>query len=111
ANTTRAFPLGGRGPGKPYELVGHKWFFSAPMCDAFLVLAHEEAGLSCFLLPRVLECGRRNAIRLQRLKDKLGYWSNASSEVEFQGAVAFMVGDPARGVATTLQMVALTRQD
>ncbi|MBL8957630.1 MAG: acyl-CoA dehydrogenase family protein [Myxococcaceae bacterium] len=111
ANSTKAHPLGERGNGQPYELVGHKWFFSAPMCDAFLVLAYEEAGLSCFLLPRFRPDGTRNAIRIQRLKDKLGDWSNASSEVEFQGALAFMVGDPARGVATILEMVALTRQD
>jgi putative acyl-CoA dehydrogenase len=81
------------------------------MCDAFLVLAYEEAGLSCFLLPRFAPDGTRNAIRVQRLKDKLGDWSNASSEVEFHGALAWMVGDPARGVATILEMVALTRQD
>ncbi|MBK7859376.1 MAG: acyl-CoA dehydrogenase family protein [Archangiaceae bacterium] len=111
SNSTKAYPLGERGNGQPYELVGHKWFFSAPMCDAFLVLAYEEAGLSCFLLPRWTPEGRRNAIRIQRLKDKLGDWSNASSEVEFQGALAYMVGDPARGVATILEMVALTRQD
>jgi len=111
ANSTKAYPLSERGNGQPYELVGHKWFFSAPMCDAFLVLAYEEAGLSCFLLPRFKPDGTRNAIRIQRLKDKLGDWSNASSEVEFQGALAYMVGDPARGVATILEMVALTRQD
>jgi putative acyl-CoA dehydrogenase len=111
ANSTKAHPLGERGNGQPYELVGHKWFFSAPMCDAFLVLAYEEAGLSCFLLPRWRPDGTRNAIRIQRLKEKLGDWSNASSEVEFHGALAYMVGDPARGVATILEMVALTRQD
>jgi putative acyl-CoA dehydrogenase len=111
ANSTKAYPLGERGNGQPYELVGHKWFFSAPMCDAFLVLAYEEAGLSCFLLPRWTPEGKRNAIRIQRLKDKLGDWSNASSEVELGGALAYMVGDPARGVATILEMVALTRQD
>ncbi|XXF79643.1 isovaleryl-CoA dehydrogenase [Myxococcaceae bacterium GXIMD 01537] len=110
-NTTRAQPLEGRGPGKLYALVGHKWFFSAPMCDAFLVLAQAEGGLSCFLLPRFTPDGERNAIRIQRLKDKLGDWSNASSEVEFQGAIAWMVGDEGRGVPTILEMVALTRQD
>jgi putative acyl-CoA dehydrogenase len=110
-NSTKAYPVGERGPGKPYELVGHKWFFSAPMCDAFLVLAYEEAGLSCFLLPRIRPDGTRNAIRIQRLKDKLGDWANASSEVEFHGAFAWMVGEPARGVANILEMVALTRQD
>jgi putative acyl-CoA dehydrogenase len=111
ANTTRAHAVGQRGPGQLYELVGHKWFFSAPMCDAFLVLAYTEAGLSCFLLPRFAPDGARNAIRIQRLKDKLGDWSNASSEVEFQGALAWMVGEEGRGVATILEMVALTRQD
>jgi putative acyl-CoA dehydrogenase len=110
-NTTRAYPVGARGPGQVYELVGHKWFFSAPMCDAFLVLAQVDAGLSCFLLPRFRPDGERNAIRIQRLKDKLGDWSNASSEVEFQGALAWMVGEEGRGVATILEMVALTRQD
>ncbi len=94
-----------------YELVGHKWFLSAPMCDAFLILAQAPAGLSCFLLPRFAPDGSRNALRLQRLKDKLGDHSNASSEVEFQGALAWRVGEEGRGVATILQMVALTRQD
>lgn len=108
SNSTRAHPLGG----DQFALVGHKWFFSAPMSDAFLVLAQEgEAGLSCFLLPRVLDDGSRNAIRLQRLKDKLGNWANASSEVEFQGAWARRLGAPGRGVATIIEMVALTRLD
>jgi putative acyl-CoA dehydrogenase len=111
ANTTRATPVGKGGPGELYEIVGHKWFFSAPMCDAFLVLAYVEEGLSCFLLPRFTPDGKKNAIRIQRLKDKLGDWSNASSEVEFQGALAWMVGEPGRGVAAILQMVSLTRQD
>jgi putative acyl-CoA dehydrogenase len=111
SNTTRATPLDVAGPGRLYELVGHKWFFSAPMCDAFLVLAKSAAGLSCFLLPRFTPDGARNAIRIQRLKDKLGDWSNASSEVEFQGALAWMVGEEGRGIATILEMVALTRQD
>ncbi|WP_257452052.1 isovaleryl-CoA dehydrogenase [Archangium lipolyticum] len=110
-NTTRAHQLGSRGPGQPYALVGHKWFFSAPMSDAFLVLAQAEGGLSCFLLPRFTPDGERNAIRIQRLKDKLGDWSNASSEVEFHGATAWMVGEEGRGVSTILEMVALTRQD
>jgi Acyl-CoA dehydrogenases len=110
-NTTRAYPLGPAGPGQAYELVGHKWFFSAPMCDAFLVLAQTERGISCFLLPRWRPDGTRNAIRLQRLKDKLGNHSNASSEVEFQGAYAVMVGEEGRGVVTILEMVALTRLD
>ena len=115
ANTTRALPLEAGGTGGLYDLVGHKWFFSAPMCDAFLVLAQTEAGLSCFLLPRFAPgTGSerlRNGIRIQRLKDKLGDWSNASAEVEFQGALGWLVGAEGRGVATILEMVALTRQD
>ena len=115
ANTTRAFPLDAGGAGRLYELIGHKWFLSAPMCDAFLVLAQTDAGLSCFLLPRfapgAAADGTRNGIRIQRLKDKLGDWSNASSEVEFEGAAAWLVGAEGRGVATILEMVALTRLD
>ena len=111
ANATRATPVGVPGPGELYELVGHKWFFSAPMCDAHLVTAQAEGGLSCFLLPRFAPDGTRNAVRIQRLKDKLGDWSNASAEVEFQGALAWMVGEPGQGVRTILQMVSLTRQD
>ena len=107
SNSTRATPVGDG----LHELVGHKWFFSAPMSDAFLVLAQTEGGLSCFLLPRFAPDGSRNGIRIQRLKDKLGDWSNASSEVEFHGASAWMVGAEGRGIATILQMVALTRQD
>ncbi|MEL1264870.1 acyl-CoA dehydrogenase family protein [Pseudoxanthomonas putridarboris] len=94
-----------------YALVGHKWFFSAPMCDGFMVLAQAPAGLSCFLLPRRLSDGRKNAFRLMRLKDKLGDWSNASSEVEFCGALAHRVGGEGRGVATIIEMVMLTRLD
>jgi putative acyl-CoA dehydrogenase len=108
ANTTRAVRLGS---GDVYELIGHKYFFSAPMCDAFFVLAQAEGGLTCFLLPRFAPDGGRNAIRIQRLKDKLGDWSNASSEVEFHGALAWRVGEEGRGVANILEMVALTRQD
>ncbi|MBV8249809.1 MAG: isovaleryl-CoA dehydrogenase [Comamonas sp.] len=107
ANTTRAL----RQSDGSYEIVGHKFFFSAPMCDAHLVLAQAEGGLSCFLLPRVLPDGSLNAVRIQRLKDKLGDWSNASSEVEFLGATAHLVGGEGRGVATILEMVALTRLD
>ncbi|WP_020649078.1 isovaleryl-CoA dehydrogenase [Solimonas variicoloris] len=107
ANTTKAYPLGGG----VYEIVGHKWFFSAPMCDAWLVLAYVEAGLSCFLVPKLRPDGSRNPIRIQRLKDKLGDWSNASSEVEFLGAYAERVGEEGRGVATILEMVSLTRLD
>lgn len=94
-----------------YRIVGHKWFFSAPMCDAHLVLAQAEGGLTCFLLPRMLPDGDLNAVRIQRLKDKLGDWSNASSEVEFTGALAWRVGEEGRGIATILGMVALTRLD
>ncbi|HUS24096.1 MAG TPA: isovaleryl-CoA dehydrogenase [Candidatus Binatia bacterium] len=107
SNTTRAARLADGA----YEIVGHKWFFSAPMCDAWLVLAYAEAGLTCFLMPKVRPDGSRNAIRIQRLKDKLGDWSNASSEVEFHGAWAQRVGEEGRGVATILEMVALTRLD
>ena len=110
ANTTRATPVKGNDAGL-HQLVGHKWFLSAPMSDAFLVLAQAEGGLSCFLLPRFAPDGTRNAIRIQRLKNKLGDRSNASAEVEFQDALAWLVGEPGRGVATILQMVALTRQD
>lgn len=111
ANTTRAYRVGARGPGELYELVGHKWFFSAPMSDAFLVLAQVDAGPTCFLLPRFAPDDTLNAVRIQRLKDKLGDWSNASAEVEFQGAAAWMIGEEGRGIATILEMVALTRQD
>jgi len=110
-NTTRANPLSAGGPGQLYELVGHKWFMSAPMCDAFLVLAQTEAGPGCFLMPRFAPNGDLNAVRIQRLKDKLGDWSNASAEVELQGAVAWLIGEEGRGIATILAMVALTRQD
>jgi len=108
SNTTRATPLAGEGE---YSLVGHKWFFSAPMSDGWLVLAQAPGGLSCFLMPRRLACGRRNAFHLMRLKDKLGDWANASSEVEFCGAWARRVGEEGRGVATIIEMVMLTRLD
>ncbi len=111
ANTTSAQPLGARGSGEPHSLVGHKWFLSAPMCDAFLMLAQAPAGLSCFLVPRWQADGSRNALRLQRLKDKVGNVANASSEVELHGALGWMIGDEGRGVATILEMVALTRFD
>jgi putative acyl-CoA dehydrogenase len=111
ANTTVARPLNGGGPGGEYELTGHKWFCSAPMCDVFLVLAQAEEGLSCFLVPRVLPGGERNPFHLQRLKDKLGNKSNASSEVEFDGTWARMVGPPGRGVPTIIEMVNHTRLD
>lgn len=108
ANITRATPLDGAGA---YRLDGHKWFFSAPMCDAFLVLAQAPGGLSCFFLPRFLPDGSRNAIHVQRLKDKLGNKANASSEVEFHGAVAWLVGEEGRGVPTIIEMGNYTRLD
>ena len=111
ANITSARPLNGGGPGAEYEITGHKWFCSAPMCDAFLVLAQTDAGLSCFLMPRILPDGERNRFHLQRLKDKLGNRSNASSEVEFLGAWARMVGEEGRGVPTIIEMVNHTRLD
>jgi len=111
ANTTRAYPTGAAGPGQAYELIGHKWFCSAPMCDAFLTLAQTDKGLSCFLLPRHRPDDTRNEFYIQRLKNKLGNWSNASSEVEFRGALAWMIGEEGRGVATIIEMVAMTRFD
>ena len=107
SNTTRA-ELQADGS---YLLVGHKWFFSAPMSDGFLVLAQATGGLTCFLMPRRLADGNRNAFRLMRLKDKLGDWANASSEVEFCGAWAQRVGEEGRGVATIIGMVMMTRLD
>lgn len=111
ANSTRAYPLGQRTPGQPYELIGHKWFCSAPMCDAFLVLAQTENGLSCFLMPRWRDDGQKNAFFIQRLKDKLGNRSNASSEIEFRGAHAWLLGDEGQGVRTIIEMVSMTRFD
>jgi len=106
SNTTRA-----ERDGNTYRLTGHKWFLSAPMCDAFLVLAQADKGLTCFFMPRFMPDGSVNAIQFQRLKDKLGNRSNASSEVEFVGAHAERVGEEGRGVRTIIQMVQLTRQD
>jgi putative acyl-CoA dehydrogenase len=111
ANTTVATPLNGGGAGAEYTLVGHKWFCSAPMSDLFLVLAQTDDGLSCFLLPRILPDGTRNAFHIQRLKDKLGNHSNASSEIELHGAWARMLGEPGRGVPTIIEMVGHTRLD
>ncbi|HKP90954.1 MAG TPA: acyl-CoA dehydrogenase family protein [Thermoleophilaceae bacterium] len=111
ANTTVARPLNGGGSGAEYELSGHKWFCSAPMCDAFMVLAQADGGLSCFLLPRWTPDGERNRFHIQRLKDKLGNRSNASSEVEFDNAWARMVGPEGRGVPTIIEMVNYTRLD
>ncbi|HEV7599088.1 MAG TPA: acyl-CoA dehydrogenase family protein [Bradyrhizobium sp.] len=106
ANMTRATR-----DGEFYRITGHKWFMSAPMCDAFLVLAQADQGLTCFFMPRFAPDGSVNAIHFQRLKDKLGNRSNASSEVEFDNAHAVRVGDEGRGVRTIIQMVQLTRQD
>jgi putative acyl-CoA dehydrogenase len=111
SNTSRADADGSDGWGQRFRVTGHKWFFSAPMCDAFLVLARTGAGLSCLFLPRVLPDGSRNAIRIQRLKDKLGNKANASSEVEFDGAIAWLVGEEGRGVPKILEMGTMTRLD
>jgi len=111
ANTTQAVRDGSDAWGERYVLTGHKWFFSAPMCDAFLVLAQAPAGLSCFFLPRVLPDGTRNAVRIQRLKDKLGNKANASSEVEFHAASGWLVGEEGRGVPQILEMGTMTRLD
>jgi putative acyl-CoA dehydrogenase len=107
-NTTTATPTAEPGV---YTLRGHKWFTSAPMCDVFLVLAQAPGGLSCFLVPRILPDGSRNTFRIQRLKDKLGNRSNASSEPEFDGTVAWLVGPEGRGVKTIIEMVNCTRLD
>jgi len=109
ANTSTATPLPGVEAG--YALAGHKWFLSAPMSDGFLVLAQAPGGLTCLLMPRRLPDGERNRFRLLRLKDKLGDWSNASSEVEFDGSLAWRIGEEGRGIATILEMVMLTRLD
>ncbi|HKD23588.1 MAG TPA: acyl-CoA dehydrogenase family protein [Rhizomicrobium sp.] len=111
ANTTRAVPHGERGPGKAYVLTGHKWFCSAPMCDAFLTLAYTDKGLSCFLAPRWTPEGERNPILVMRLKDKMGDRANASSEIEYHGAHAVLIGEEGRGVRTIIEMVHHTRLD
>ncbi len=111
ANTTRAVPDGADAWGQRFLVTGHKWFFSAPMSDAFLILAQTPAGLSCLFLPRVLPDGSRNPIHLQRLKDKLGNKANASAEVEFAGASAWLVGEEGRGIAQILAMGSMTRLD
>jgi putative acyl-CoA dehydrogenase len=111
ANTSRAAPVGNGGPGAEYLITGHKWFMSAPMCDAFLVLAQAPGGLSCFLMPRFLPDGTVNALHFQRLKDKLGNRSNASSEVEFKEAHAWLIGEEGRGVPAIIEMVTGTRLD
>ena len=110
-NTTRALPAGAGGPGAEYRLTGHKWFFSAPMCDAFLVLAQAPGGLSCFLVPRFLPDRSVNALTLVRLKDKLGNRSNASAEVEFNDTYGLLLGEEGRGVPVILEMGVYTRLD
>lgn len=111
SNTTAAKPDGAGGPGRHYHLTGHKWFFSAPMCDLFLVLAQAPGGLSCFLVPRFLPDGARNRLMLQRLKDKVGNRSNASSEVEFDHASGWLIGEEGRGVRNIIEMANGTRLD
>lgn len=111
ANTTRAEPDGRDAWGERVRITGHKWFLSAPMCDAFLVLAQAAGGLSCYFMPRWLPDGTPNVLRIQRLKDKLGNKANASSEVEFDRSVAWRVGDEGRGVPQILAMGAITRLD
>lgn len=111
ANQSIAKPAGKPGGGKIYLLTGHKWFCSAPMSDGFLVLAQTDKGLGCFLMPRWTQSGELNHFRIQRLKDKLGNWSNASSEIEFRDAQAWLIGDEGRGVNTIIEMVAMTRYD
>jgi putative acyl-CoA dehydrogenase len=108
ANTSRAFPLEGKG-GRAFRLVGHKWFCSAPMSDGFLTLAYAEGGLTCFLVPRVTPDGERNAIHLMRLKDKLGNRSNASGEIEYHDAYAERIGEEGGGVKAIIEMVHHTR--
>lgn len=110
ANETIATPVGTAGRGQPYLLTGHKWFFSAPMCDAHLVVAKtKQDGLACFFVPRWLEDGRKNTIHIQRLKDKVGNRSNSSSEVEFHEAWGIMIGEAGRGIPTIIEMANYTR--
>ncbi len=111
ANTTRAERIGNGVHSREYRITGHKWFCSAPMCDAFLVLAQTPKGLSCFFLPRWEPSGEKNRFYIQRLKDKMGNRSNASGEIEFEGAWARMVGEEGRGVSTIIEMVNHTRLD
>ncbi len=110
-NSTQAHAIGQHGSGEAYELVGHKFFLSAPMSDAFLMLAQAKAGISCFLVPRWRPDGSKNPLQLIRLKDKMGNVSNASAETELRGAFAWLLGDEGRGIANILEMVALTRFD
>ncbi|MGI9295947.1 MAG: isovaleryl-CoA dehydrogenase [Pseudomonadales bacterium] len=110
-NSTRAFPVGTGGPGEAYELLGHKFFVSAPMCDAFLMLAQAEGGISCFLVPRWRPDGSKNPIQINQLKDKMGNASNASCETDLRGSYGWLIGEEGRGIANILEMVALTRFD
>lgn len=110
-NSTRAYPLSQSGSGQLYELVGHKYFVSAPMSDAFLVLAQTNAGVSCFLVPRWRPDGTKNPMQIQKLKSKMGNISNASTETELRGALGWLVGTEGKGVATILEMVSMTRFD
>ena len=111
ANQSTAVPVAQAGAGEAYLLTGHKWFCSAPMSDGFLVLAQTDKGLGCFLMPRWTPEGELNRFYIQRLKDKLGNWSNASSEIEFSGAWSWLIGEEGRGINTILEMVAMTRFD
>lgn len=111
SNTTRAEAIDKRGPGEMYRIVGHKWFFSVPQSDAHLILAQAKGGLSCFFLPRFLPDGQRNQVRFERLKDKLGNRSNASSEVEFCDATAWLIGEEGEGIRSILKMGGYTRFD
>lgn len=111
ANMTHAEAVDGGGSGGEYVITGHKWFFSAPMCDAFLVLAQAPGGIACFLVPRHLPDGTVNAIQIQRLKEKVGNKSNASSEVEFQRAHGWMIGEEGRGIRNIIEMATFTRLD
>jgi putative acyl-CoA dehydrogenase len=111
ANTTRARALDGGGPGTRYELTGHKWFCSAPMCDGFYTIAYTDEGPTCFMVPRSLPDGTRNRFFIQRLKDKLGNRSNASSEIEYRGTLAWAISEEGRGIKSALGMIHLTRLD
>ncbi|MBF5043229.1 isovaleryl-CoA dehydrogenase [Aggregicoccus sp. 17bor-14] len=114
SNTTVALPVGAQGRGEEYRLTGHKWFFSAPMCDAHLVVARigdAQGPLSCFFVPRFRDDGSKNAVLVQRLKDKLGNKSNSSSEVEFRDATGILIGEEGRGIPTIIEMATHTRLD
>ncbi len=111
SNTTRAVPVDAGGPGAAYRLVGHKWFFSSPTSDAHLVLARHDDVFSCFYVPRWLDDGRKNAVHIQRIKNKMGNNSNASVEIEFDDAMGVMLGEAGRGIATLVEMASYTRLD